>query len=156
MALKSEVNELLIIHYKTNLQMINTIFLLFYFLLCIGAQPINNVVIVSGEQLRDSVIHIHVSILPQTPLPSRLPDNINQNSMCYTVGPRWLSILNTALCTGSPQTPLSIFYPILLLSPATINLFSKSVNLFLFYKFIWLNILILSQSTSNMKQIVVS
>ena len=28
--------------------------------------------IVSGEQLRDSVIHKHVSILPQTSLPSRL------------------------------------------------------------------------------------
>ena len=30
-------------------------------------QPINNVVIVSGEQRRDSAIHIHVSILPQAP-----------------------------------------------------------------------------------------
>jgi len=28
-------------------------------------------VIVSGEQQKDSAIHIHVSILPQTPLPSR-------------------------------------------------------------------------------------
>ena len=27
----------------------------------------NSVVIVSGEQQRDSAIHIHVSILPQTP-----------------------------------------------------------------------------------------
>ena len=34
---------------------------------------INNVVIVSGEQRRGSAIHIHVSILPQGPLPSRLP-----------------------------------------------------------------------------------
>ena len=33
---------------------------------------INNVVIVSGEELRDSAICIHVSIFPQTPLPSRL------------------------------------------------------------------------------------
>jgi len=33
-------------------------------------------VIVSDEQGRDSGIHIHVSILPQTPLPSRLPQNI--------------------------------------------------------------------------------
>ena len=37
-----------------------------------GIQPINNVVTVSGEQPRDSAMHIHVSILPQTPLPSRL------------------------------------------------------------------------------------
>ena len=31
----------------------------------------NNVVIVSGGQQRDSAIHIQISILPQTPLPSR-------------------------------------------------------------------------------------
>ena len=37
-------------------------------------------------------IHIHVSILPQTPLPSRL-HNIEQSSMCYTVGTCWLYIL---------------------------------------------------------------
>ena len=32
----------------------------------------NNVVIVSGGQQRDSAIHIQISILPQTPLPSRV------------------------------------------------------------------------------------
>ena len=41
-------------------------------------------------------MHICVSILPQTPLQSRLPRNIEQSSMCYIVGPYWLSILNTA------------------------------------------------------------
>ena len=41
--------------------------------------------IVSDGQQRDSTIHIHVSILPQTPLPSRLPHNIKQISLCYTV-----------------------------------------------------------------------
>ena len=30
---------------------------------------------VSGEQQRDSAIHVHVSILPRPPLPSRLPQN---------------------------------------------------------------------------------
>ena len=60
---------------------------------------INNVVIVSGRQQRDSAIHTHVSILPQTPLPSRLPHNTKQSSLCYTVDPCWLSILNTAVCT---------------------------------------------------------
>ena len=39
---------------------------LFNILFCIGLKPINNVVIVSGEQQRDSAIHIYVSILPQT------------------------------------------------------------------------------------------
>ena len=33
----------------------------------------NNVAIVPGAQQRDSATHIHVSILPQTPLPFRLP-----------------------------------------------------------------------------------
>ena len=38
--------------------------------------PVSNVVIVSGDQQRDSAINIHVFILPQTPFPSRLPQNI--------------------------------------------------------------------------------
>ena len=37
--------------------------------------------IVSGEQGRDSAIHIHASILPQVPFPSRLPHNIKQSSV---------------------------------------------------------------------------
>ena len=53
-----------------------------------------DVVFVSGGQQRDSAIHIHVSILSQTPLPSRLPHNIEQSSLCSTVGPSWLSTLN--------------------------------------------------------------
>ena len=53
--------------------------------------------IVSGEQPRDSATHIHVSTLPQTPLPSRLPHHIEQSSLRYTVGPCWLSILNIAV-----------------------------------------------------------
>ena len=47
-------------------------------LFCIGVFPVNNAVIVPGEQRRDSAIHIHISTLPQTPLPSRLPHNIEQ------------------------------------------------------------------------------
>ena len=43
------------------------------FLFYIGVKLINNVVILSGEQQRDTAIHTHVSILPPTPLPSRLP-----------------------------------------------------------------------------------
>ena len=35
----------------------------------------------------------HVSILSQTPLPSRLLHNIEQSSLCYIVGPCWLSTL---------------------------------------------------------------
>ena len=45
--------------------------------------------IVLGEQQRYFAIHIHVFLLLQTPLPSRLPHIIEQNSLCYTVGPCW-------------------------------------------------------------------
>ena len=45
----------------------------------------NNVERQSGEQPRKSALHIHVSILPQTPLPPRLPHNIEQHFMCYAV-----------------------------------------------------------------------
>ena len=48
---------------------------------------------ISDGQQRDSAIHIHVSILPQTPLPSGLPHNIEQSSLCCTAGP-WLSLFN--------------------------------------------------------------
>ena len=47
------------------------------------SQLTNNVVTVSGEQQRDSAIHIHISILPQTPLPFRMPHNLEHSSMCY-------------------------------------------------------------------------
>ena len=61
-------------------------------------------VIVSGRQQRDSAMHIYVSILPQTPLPSRLPHDFEQSSLCYTVGPCWLFILNIAECACPSQT----------------------------------------------------
>ena len=61
------------------------------------SQLTSNVVIVSGVLWRDSAIHIDISLLPQTPLPSRLPHDIGQNSMCSTVGPCWLTILNIAV-----------------------------------------------------------
>ena len=56
--------------------------------------------IISSEQQRDSAIHICVSILPQNPLPSRLPHNTEQSSMCCTIGLCWLSILNIAVLDG--------------------------------------------------------
>ena len=60
---------------------------------------INDVVVVSGEQQRDSARHVHAFILLQTPLPFRLAHNTEQSSLCYTVGSCWLSILNIAACT---------------------------------------------------------
>ena len=81
------------------------LFVFFNFLFYIRVEMINNVVIVSGTKQRDSAIYIHVSILPQTPLPSRLPHNIKQSFLCYTVGPCWLTILNIALCICQSQSP---------------------------------------------------
>ena len=80
-------------------------FFFFNFLFYIGVQLINNVVLVSGVQQSDSVIHIHVSILFQILFPFRLLHNIEQSSLCYTVGPCWLSMLNIAVCTCQSQTP---------------------------------------------------
>ena len=65
---------------------------------------INNVVLVSGVQQSDSVINIHISILFQILFPFRLLHNIEQSSLCYTVGPCWLSILNIAVSTCQSQT----------------------------------------------------
>ena len=66
---------------------------------------INNVVLVSGVQQSDSVIHIHVTILFKILFPFRLLQNIEQSSLYYTVGPGWLSILSTAVCTCQSPTP---------------------------------------------------
>ena len=76
----------------------------------------------------DSAIHIHVPILPQTPFPSRLPHNIEQSSLSYTVGPDWLSILKIAGFIDLPKLPN---YPF---PRCNVSSFSKSVSLFLFCK----------------------
>ena len=79
--------------------------ILFYFLLFIYIRVYltDNVVIVSGVQQSDSVIH--VSILFQIIFPFRLLHNIEQSSLCYTIGPCWLSILNISVCTCPFQIP---------------------------------------------------
>ena len=47
-----------------------------YFLFYIGAELINNVVLVSGVQQSGSVIHMYVSVLSQILFPFRLLQNI--------------------------------------------------------------------------------
>ena len=47
----------------------------------------------------------YVSILFQILFPFRLLHNTEQSSLCYTVSPCWLSILNIAVCTCQSQTP---------------------------------------------------
>ena len=55
--------------------------------------------LVSGVQQRDSVIHIHVSILFKITFPFSLLQNTEQSSLCYMVGSCWLSVLNIAVYT---------------------------------------------------------
>ena len=59
---------------------------------------INNV-IVSDKQQRDSAIPIYASLLPPNLLPLRMPHNIEHSSLCYTIGPCWLSFLNIVAFT---------------------------------------------------------
>ena len=65
----------------------------------------NNGVLISGVQQSDLVTHIHESILCQVLFPFRLLQSIEQSSLCYTVGPCWLFILNIFGCTCQSQTP---------------------------------------------------
>ena len=63
----------------------------------IRIQLINNLVLVSSVQKSYSVIH--VSIPFQILVPFRLLQNTEQSSLFYIVGPYWLSVLNTEVCT---------------------------------------------------------
>ena len=62
---------------------------------------INSVVLVSCVQQSDSVIHVFIVF--QVLFPFRLLQNVEQSSLCYTVGPCWLSILNIAVCICQSQ-----------------------------------------------------
>ena len=52
-------------------------------------QSINNVVLISGTQQNNLIIHVFGSILFQILFPVRLLQNIEQSSLYYTVGPFW-------------------------------------------------------------------
>ena len=81
----------------------------FYFVL--GSSWLtSNVVIDSGEQWRDSAIHINVFLLLQIPIPSRLPHNIELSFMCYVVDPCFLP--SSSVYMSMPKS-LTISYLIL-------------------------------------------
>ena len=63
------------------------------FLPYIGLWLIDNVVLVSDIYHSDSVIFIHISVLFLVLFPFRLLQNIEQSSLCHTVGPCWSSVL---------------------------------------------------------------
>ena len=66
------------------------------FLFYIEIELINNVVLVSGVQQSDSIIHVHVSALFSFRLLS-IEQSIEQCSLCCTAGPCWVSTLNIAV-----------------------------------------------------------
>ena len=61
-----------------------------------------NFVIVSGGQLTDITIHIHVPILSQLLCHPHCHMALSR-ALCYTVGPCWVSILNSAVCAWTSQ-----------------------------------------------------
>ena len=73
---------------------------LFFFNTClkIEVQLIQYVVLISGVQQSDSVIHIYVSILFQILFCYRLLQDTEYSSLCYIVGPCCLSILHRVVC----------------------------------------------------------
>ena len=81
-------------------------FFFFSFLFSIGVELINNVVWTSGIQQSDSDIHINVSIPFQNFFPFKLLHNMEQSSLCYAVGPCWLSIF-IVMCICQSHTPNS-------------------------------------------------
>ena len=84
---------------------------------------------VSGGQQRDSAIHIHVSICLQTPLPFRLPHNIEQSSRCYPCGP--LLVIHFKYSSVYPSITTSLTIPSLQSSPSSNHKFIQSLSLFL-------------------------
>ena len=76
----------------------------------IGVQVIYNIVLVSSVQQSESAICIYKATLFQILFPSRLLQNMEQSSLCYTVGPCQLSVLQMVVHICQPQTP-NLFSP---------------------------------------------
>ena len=99
----------------------------FNFLFYIGVQPVNSVVSFRCSVKWLSHTHTLVSFLPQTPLPSRLPLNTEQSSLCLYSRTLWIiyskqssvvMLIPTSLPIPSPYPSLSV----------TISSFCKSVK----------------------------
>ena len=87
--------------------------------------------IVSGGQQRGSAIGMHVSIPPQTLLPSSLPHNIEQHSWAHS---RSLLVIHFKYNSVYMSIPNTLTIPSPQLSPVTMSSFSKAVSLLLFCK----------------------
>ena len=68
---------------------------------------------VSVVQQSDSVIHIHISTLVQILFPYRPLQNIEQSSLCYTVGPYQLVVLYIVVCVYQSQSHSLSIFPII-------------------------------------------
>ena len=68
----------------------HTVFLIFYFVFEFSRLTM---LWLFQEDSRGTQSHIPVSILPQTPLPSGLPQSIGWSSLCCAVGPCWCALL---------------------------------------------------------------
>ena len=93
---------------SSNSHSLQTSHLWFLFLfkkIFIGVKLIYNVVLVSGIQHSESVIHIHISILFKVIFPYRSLQSTEYSSLCYTVGPYKLSILYRVACICQSQSP---------------------------------------------------
>ena len=87
----------------------NTFFWILFFLnksvlICVGGIA-NKQCCDSFRWIAKGLIYVHVSLLPQTPLPSRLPRDIEQSSLGCAAGPCWFSMLNTAVCPCPSEAP---------------------------------------------------
>ena len=125
-------------------QIINDSQIAFYILFYCGVQLMNNILLVSGVQQSDSVIHIYVSIVFQILFPFRLLHNIEQSSLCVAKDLVTYAFQIQQCIRVHPKLPSysSPPQPIFCLPasthlpppPVTISLSTKSVNLFLFCK----------------------
>lgn len=59
---------------------------------------IYSVVVLSGVQQSDSLMHVCISFRFQILFPNRLFLSIGTSSLCYAVGPCWLSGLYVVVC----------------------------------------------------------
>ena len=80
----------------------------------IGVQLLCNTVLVYTVQQSETAIRIHISPLFQISFPFRSPQNIEQRSLCYTVGSHQLSVLYIVVYICQSQSPNSSqpFFPL--------------------------------------------
>ena len=86
----------------------------------------NSVVIVSGEQQRDLAIHMHVSILPQTPLPSRWP-----HTQCNSRSLLIIHFKYSSVYMSTPNSPAALHPSNHKFGTVSLLKFSVLLNLFL-------------------------